>query len=148
MDKNKKLLDQLPHRYPMRLVDALLELQGDYIKALKNVSCNEPFFPGHFPGMPVMPGVLIIEALAQASFILAMDKFGFSVDSEKEVLCLLVGIQEARFRRQVRPGDRLILESRCVRTKGNYHVFDATASIEGEVAATARIKSMFKEKDD
>ena len=152
MDKEKQpleqLLEQLPHRYPMRLVDSLLEVRDDYVKALKNVTCNEPFFPGHFPGTPVMPGVLIVEALAQASFILALEKFGSIVDDKKKFLCLLVGIEQARFRRQVLPGDSLVLESRCVRTKGNYFVFDATASVEGEIAATARIKSMFKEKNE
>ena len=147
-DKRKRLLEQLPHRYPMRLVDALLELRDDYLKALKNVTFNEPFFPGHFPGMPVMPGVLIIEALAQASAILAMDKFNFVIEDKKEALYLLVGVDQARFRRQVLPGDRLILETSYERAKGNYCVFDVVASVEGEIAATARIKSMFKKGSD
>ena len=140
MDKKTQLLERLPHRYPMRLVDALLELQSDYIKAVKNVTINEPFAPGHFPGMPVMPGVLIIEALAQASIVLAMNRF--NVDRG---LYLLVGVDKARFKRQVLPGDRLILESRIGRLKGNYLTFETTASVDGETAATAQIKSMFKE---
>ena len=145
-DKKTQLLRQLPHRYPMRLVDRLLELQIDYIKALKNVTLNEPFFPGHFPGMPVMPGVLIIEALAQASALLVVNKFNVAGKevAAKEGLCLLVGVDKARFRQQVLPGDRLILESRYGRAKGNYFTFDTVASVEGEVVATAQIRSMFK----
>ncbi len=143
IDKGTQLLKRLPHRYPMRLIDAVLELQTDYIKAVKSVTANEPFFPGHFPDMPVMPGVLIIEAMAQASIVLAMN---VSNVSNKRGLYLLVGVDDARFKRQVVPGDRLILESRCGRMKGNYCTFEATASVDGEVAATAQLKSMFKEE--
>ncbi len=140
--KGAQLLERLPHRYPMRLVDAVLELRADYIKAVKNVTANEPFFPGHFPGMPVMPGVLIVEALAQASIVLAMN---MSDVSSRQGLYLLVGVDNARFKRQVLPGDRLILESRRGRIKGNYCTFETVASVGGETAASAQLKSMFKE---
>lgn len=142
-DKNAKLLGCLPHRYPMRLVDAVLELDEGYIKAVKNVTVNEPFFPGHFPEMPVMPGVLIIEALAQASIVLAMNA---SDVSDRKGLYLLVGVDKARFKRQVLPGDCLILESRLGRIKGDYCTFETTASVEGQLAASAQLKSMFKEE--
>ena len=141
-DKKAELLARLPHRYPMRLVDEVLELRSDYIKALKNVTPEEPFFPGHFPGMPIMPGVLIVEALAQASIVLAMNLADLS---GRDGLYLLVGVDKARFKRQVLPGDRLILESRCGRIKGDYCTFETTASVDGEIAATAQLKSMFKE---
>lgn len=142
-DRENQLLGQLPHRYPMRLVDALLELGDGYVKALKNVTHNEPFFPGHFPGMPIVPGVLIIEALAQTSIILARHQFG---SASNKGLYLLVGIDKARFKRQVVPGDRLVLESRCRLAKRNYGTFDTVASVEGEIVAEALIKSMFKEE--
>ena len=142
IDESERLLERLPHRYPMRLVDAVLELRDDYIKAVKNVTINEPFFPGHFPGMPVMPGVLIIEAMAQASVVLATSVTDVS---DKRGLFLLVGVDSARFRRQVLPGDRLILESRPVRAKSSYRAFEAVASVAGETVATANLKSIFKE---
>ena len=145
IDKGTQLLAKLPHRYPMRLIDAVLELQTDYIKAVKNVTANEPFAPGHFPDMPVMPGVLIVEAMAQASIVLAMN---ISDLSQKQGLYLLAGIDKVRFKRQVLPGDTLILESRCGRMKGNYCTFEATASVGNELAATAHLKSMFKETAD
>ncbi len=142
MNKGTQLLARLPHRYPMRLIDTVIELQTDYIKAVKNVTANEPFFPGHFPDMPVMPGVLIVEAMAQASVVLAMN---ITDVASKKGLYLLVGVDRARFKRQVVPGDRLVLESRCGRMKGNYCTFEASATVDGELAASAQLKSMFKE---
>lgn len=141
--KESLLLEKLPHRYPMRLVDAVLELRGNYIKALKNVTFNEPFFPGHFPSMPIMPGVLIIEALAQTSIVLAHNEFG---PTDKQGLYLLVGIDNARFKRPVVPGDGLMLESSCRLAKGSYYTFDTTASVNGDIVARALIRSMFKEE--
>ena len=141
MDKKSQLLERLPHRYPMRLIDSVLELEDNYIKAVKAVTINEPFFQGHFPDKPVMPGVLIIEAMAQASIVLSSNT---SDVSSKKGLYLLVGIDNARFKKPVLPGDSLILESHRGRLKGNYCTFEASASVDGEVVASAELKSMFK----
>jgi 3-hydroxyacyl-[acyl-carrier-protein] dehydratase len=104
-----EILEHLPHRYPMLLVDRVLELEpGKRILALKNVSINEPFFPGHFPYHPVMPGVLVIEALAQAAAILTFKTRGVKPDENS--VYYFVGIDEARFKRPVVPGDQLLLE--------------------------------------
>jgi 3-hydroxyacyl-[acyl-carrier-protein] dehydratase len=103
------ILEHLPHRYPMLLVDRVLELEpGKRILALKNVSINEPFFPGHFPHHPVMPGVLVIEAMAQAAAILTFKTRGLKPDENS--VYYFVGIDEARFKRPVVPGDQLLLE--------------------------------------
>ena len=125
-----KVLELLPHRYPFLLVDRVVELeQGKSLSAIKNVSINEPFFQGHFPGQPVMPGVLILEALAQATGLLAFAEMG---DAHKTKLYMLVGIDKARFRGQVLPGDQLVLNislKRNMRGIGMYqcqaHIFDA-----------------------
>ncbi len=110
---------------------------------MKNVSYNEPFFQGHFPSVPVMPGVLILEALAQTSGILALSNPEWRPDNES--LYLFVGIDKARFKRQVGPGDQLALDVRIIRNKRGYGVFDATASVDGEIAATAELICVFKE---
>ena len=108
------ILRYLPHRYPFLLVDRVLEWHsGKNIRALKNVTYNEPFFPGHFPGRPVMPGVIIIEALAQTAGILTF--LSANVIPDEETRFYFVGIDKARFRKPVEPGDQLILESRFER---------------------------------
>lgn len=138
------ILKYLPHRYPFLLVDRVLQCDiGKSIQAIKNVSFNEPFFQGHFPGAPVMPGVLILEALAQASGLLALSNPDWRPDDES--LYLFVGIDKARFKRQVGPGDQLILDVRMKRHKQGYGVFEAVASVEDEVAATAELMCVFKE---
>ena len=104
-----QILKQLPHRYPILLVDRVLEIdKGKRIKALKNVSINEPYFSGHFPHRPVMPGVLMLEALAQAAALLAFDMLGTTPDDK--TVYYFAGIDGARFKRPVEPGDQLILE--------------------------------------
>jgi 3-hydroxyacyl-[acyl-carrier-protein] dehydratase len=104
------ILRKLPHRYPFLLVDRVLEIEkGVRIKALKNVTINEPFFPGHFPARPVMPGVLMLEALAQAAALLSFESLGRSPPDDMVVY--FVGIDNARFKRPVEPGDQLILEA-------------------------------------
>ena len=134
----------LPHRYPFLLVDRVLEHNiGKSVLAMKNVSYNEPFFQGHFPSVPVMPGVLILEALAQTSGILALSNPEWRPDNES--LYLFVGIDKARFKRQVGPGDQLTLDVKIIRNKRGYGVFDATASVDGEIAATAELICVFKE---
>ena len=103
-----QILKQLPHRFPFLLVDRVLELErGKHIKALKNVTINEPFFSGHFPHRPVMPGVLMLEALAQAAALLAFDALGVTPDDK--TVYYFAGIDAARFKRPVEPGDQLIL---------------------------------------
>lgn len=134
----------LPHRYPFLLVDRVLELvPGESIKAIKNVSANEPFFNGHFPDKPIMPGVLIIEALAQATGLL-----GFRTMDDKpqeNILYMLVTIDKARFKRQVEPGDQLLLEATIVKRKGIMWVFNVKATVDGKVAVSAELMCAAKE---
>lgn len=134
----------LPHRYPFLLVDRVTALEpGKSLDAIKNVSINEPFFQGHFPVKPVMPGVLIVEALAQATGLLAF-KSQDSVDPQK-LLYLLVGIDEVRFRRQVEPGDQLLLHVELVRAVKGIWKFDAVARVGDEIAASAVLMCAGKE---
>ena len=138
------ILKYLPHRYPFLLVDRVLKCEiGKSILAIKNVSANEPFFQGHFPDAPVMPGVLILEALAQASGLLALSNSEWRPDDES--LYLFVGIDNARFKRQVSPGDQLILDVRLKRHKRGYGVFEAVALVEEDIAASAELMCVFKE---
>jgi 3-hydroxyacyl-[acyl-carrier-protein] dehydratase len=133
-----QILKQLPHRYPFLLVDRVLELdKGKTIKALKNVTMNEPFFEGHFPHRPVMPGVLMLEALAQAAALLAFDALGRSPNDE--TLYYFAGIDGARFKRPVEPGDQLILEVELLRMKAGIFKFKARASVAGETAVEAEL---------
>ena len=133
-----KILKQLPHRYPLLLVDRVLELEkGVRIKALKNVSINEPHFQGHFPHRPVMPGVLMLEALAQAAALLAFDTLGETPDDQ--TVYYFAGIDGARFMRPVEPGDRLILEVELDRMKAGIFKFKARAKVGDEIAAEAEL---------
>ncbi|MBD3610360.1 MAG: 3-hydroxyacyl-ACP dehydratase FabZ [Gammaproteobacteria bacterium] len=133
-----EVMKHLPHRYPFLLVDRVLELEkGKYLKAIKNVTVNEPQFPGHFPHRPVMPGVLILEALAQATGILA-----FKTTESKptdNTIYYFVGIDSARFKQPVEPGDQLILEVEVLQTKRGVWKFDAKASVDGKVVTTATL---------
>jgi 3-hydroxyacyl-[acyl-carrier-protein] dehydratase len=132
------ILRQLPHRYPFLLVDRVLECRkGESIRALKNVTYNEPFFPGHFPHRPVMPGVMIIEALAQAAGILAFVTAGVYPDDDTRFY--FVGIDEARFRRPVEPGDALVLTATLRRQMRGIWKFDAVASVDGREVASASL---------
>jgi 3-hydroxyacyl-[acyl-carrier-protein] dehydratase len=134
----------LPHRYPFLLVDQVLELEPEKrIVAYKNVSANEPFFQGHFPGLPVMPGVLQIEALAQAGGILAY--FGGDFNAETQV-AFLAGVDEARFRRPVVPGDRLDLHVEQVSRKRSVVKIKGQALVRGEVASEATIIAVIKDR--
>jgi 3-hydroxyacyl-[acyl-carrier-protein] dehydratase len=133
-----KILELLPHRYPMLLVDRVVEqVNGKYIKAYKNVTINEPFFTGHFPQKPIMPGVLILEALAQASGILAFGSVGKT--PAQGSLYYLVGIDNARFKQPVVPGDRLDLFVEMTRNMRGIYKFTAEASVEGRVVAQAEL---------
>jgi 3-hydroxyacyl-[acyl-carrier-protein] dehydratase len=133
-----QILRQLPHRYPILLVDRVLEIEkGKKIRALKNVSINEPFFNGHFPHRPVMPGVLMLEALAQAAALLAFDTLGVTPDDK--TVYYFAGIDGARFKRPVEPGDQLILDVELLRMKAGIFKFGARALVDGELATEAEL---------
>lgn len=133
-----EVLKHLPHRYPFLLVDRVIDYKvGEYLTALKNVSYNEPFFQGHFPHRPVMPGVLILEALAQATGILAFKTTNSRPTSKS--LYYFVGIDNARFKQPVEPGDQLILDVKVLRTMRAVWKFDAEAKVDGKVVAAAEI---------
>ncbi len=134
----REILEHLPHRYPFLLVDRVLDVEpGERIVALKNVSVNEPFFPGHYPHHPVMPGVLIVEALAQAAAILSFKTLGGKPDDKS--VYYFVGIDSARFKRPVSPGDQLILEVSILANKRGIWKFAAQAKVDGQVAAAAEL---------
>ena len=138
-----EIMQYLPHRYPFLLIDKVLHHQNNSITAIKNVTINEHFFRGHFPDMPVFPGVLILEALAQASGVLVLKDL--QLRPVNKSLFLFVGIEHARFKRPVVPGDQLTLESKLVRMKRNYGVFETHAHVDNESAASAELKCMFKD---
>jgi 3-hydroxyacyl-[acyl-carrier-protein] dehydratase len=132
------ILKRLPHRYPFLLVDRVLELvPGKSIRALKNVTYNEPFFPGHFPHRPVMPGVMIIEALAQTAGILAFVTAG--VTPTVDTRFYFAGIDKARFRRPVEPGDQLILSAQLERSLRGIWRLSVVATVDGKEAAAAEL---------
>jgi 3-hydroxyacyl-[acyl-carrier-protein] dehydratase len=133
-----EIMRYLPHRYPFLLVDRVFETDGQqFIRGMKNVSMNEPFFQGHFPGFPLMPGVLVIEALAQITSILAWKIFDTTPDGGQ--LIVFAGIDNARFRRQVVPGDTLLLEGRLVRLVRGIGKFEVRARVGDEMAAEASL---------
>jgi 3-hydroxyacyl-[acyl-carrier-protein] dehydratase len=132
------IMRQLPHRYPFLMVDRVLEcVSGKYVHALKNVTFNEPFFPGHFPHRPVMPGVMIIEALAQSAGILAFKTVGVVPDAETRFY--FVAIDNARFRKPVEPGDQLVLKVTLKRAFKGIWKFHGSAEVDGVEVASAEI---------
>jgi len=134
----------LPHRYPFLLVDRVIEAEPEkYMRALKNVTINEPFFAGHFPNRPVMPGVLIVEALAQAAALMASHGRE-DIDIENRVY-YFTGIDKARFKRPVEPGDQLIFEVELVRKIKNMYKCKGVAKVDGDVAASADLMFTFKD---
>jgi len=142
----QKVMTLLKHRYPFLLIDRVLEFEADTrLKALKNVSINEPFFQGHFPGLPVMPGVLIIEAMAQATGLLAMESNPETAGENS--IYLFVGIDKARFKRQVVPGDQLEIEVVQKSMRRGMGVYTCVAKVEGDVAVTAQIMCAAREID-
>lgn len=133
-----EILKQLPHRYPILLVDRVLALEkGKSIKALKNVTINEPFFVGHFPHRPVMPGVLMLEAMAQAAALLAFDVQGITPDDK--TVYYFAGIDGARFKRPVEPGDQLIMDITLERMKAGIFKFKGVTRVLDEVACEAEL---------
>lgn len=129
--ENIEIRDILPHRYPMLLVDRILEMEEDRIVGMKNVTANEPFFMGHFPEYPVMPGVLIVEAMAQVGGVLVLK----TVPDRKSKLVLFASIEEAKFRRPVLPGDTLIIECKTLKRKETVVKMQGTARVNGQVVA-------------
>ena len=143
MDIND-ILQHLPHRYPFLLIDRVTEFRaGESLVGYKNVTYNEPFFQGHFPDRPVMPGVLLLEAMAQATGLLAFKTVERS--ARRESLYFLVGIDKARFKQPVEPGDQVILRADLLRSKRGIWVFDCKASVDGNMVASAEI--MCTERD-
>jgi 3-hydroxyacyl-[acyl-carrier-protein] dehydratase len=131
-----KIMEMLPHRYPMLLVDRVLALEpGVRISAIKNVTINEPFFSGHFPKRPVMPGVMMLEALAQAAGLLAFESAGIQLDDK--TVFYFVGIDNARFKRPVEPGDQLRLEVKMDRVRAGIYKFNAQGLVGDELAVSA-----------
>ena len=147
-DFEKEIKLVLPHRFPMLLVDRVIEYdKGKCLKAIKNVTINEDFFNGHFPEKAVMPGVLIIEAMAQASCLLLLKEEHIrarSIDGDGRQLILLAGIERARFKAPVVPGDQLILDVYLEKCKKNYAVFQCSALVEDQKVASAILKCMMK----
>jgi 3-hydroxyacyl-[acyl-carrier-protein] dehydratase len=139
----QEILRTLPHRYPIILVDRVVQIEpGRRIVALKNVSINEPVFAGHFPGYPVMPGVLILEALAQAAAILSIVTLG--EDRPKDQIYYFAGIDRARFKRPVEPGDQLQLEVDYKRELRGIFFFKAKATVQGQVACEAELMCAYR----
>ncbi len=137
-ERGARLLKLLPHRYPFLMVDRILELSDNRALTLKNVTHNEPFFNGHFPGMPVMPGVLILEALAQSSALLAIHILGI----QDIPFFMLTGLDKVRFRRRVVPGDQLRMEVRLLRQHRPLWRMHGVARVDGELAAEAEVSAM------
>jgi 3-hydroxyacyl-[acyl-carrier-protein] dehydratase len=133
-----QILAKLPHRYPMLLVDRVLEFElGKRLLALKNVTINEPFFVGHFPRRPVMPGVLILEAMAQAAALLSLESAGVEID--EKTLVYFAAIDNARFKRPVEPGDQLLMEITLLRLRQGVQRFQGVARVGQELAAEAEM---------
>lgn len=129
----QRIQDILPHRYPFLLVDRIEEIEAERIVGIKNVTINEPFFTGHFPDFPVMPGVLIVEAMAQVAGVLVLSQ----MEDRASKLVLLAAVEEAKFRKPVRPGDQLRIEMKVVRRKATIAKMSGVATVDGVVVAEA-----------
>lgn len=140
----ERIQDLLPHSYPFLLVDRVLEIERNKrILAIKNVTVNEPFFQGHFPGRPIMPGVLILEAMAQAGGILAFETIEEDV---KDRAVYFMGIDKVKFRRIVIPGDQLVLETFILKRRGVYWSFKSYARVEDDIVAEAKMLAALEKK--
>jgi 3-hydroxyacyl-[acyl-carrier-protein] dehydratase len=140
----KRILQMIPHRYPMLMVDKVVDMTlGQSAVGIKNVTINEPFFQGHFPSEPVMPGVLVVEAMAQTACVLVVSTFG--AESEGK-LVYFMSIDGVRFRRPVVPGDRVELHVQKVQSRANVWKFSGKAIVEGKVAAEATFAAMIRDK--
>jgi beta-hydroxyacyl-ACP dehydratase FabZ len=134
----------LPHRYPFLLVDRILELEPARIVGIKNVTANEPFFPGHFPDFPVMPGVLIVEAMAQTAGVLVLK----SIPDRESKLVFLVSVESAKFRKPVVPGDQLRIEMSVIRRKGSVAKMAGRATVDGVLVAEAEVMCKLQDKNE
>jgi len=140
----QKIMGYLPHRYPFLLIDRVLEMEpGKRVKALKNVTINEPFFQGHFPGIPVMPGVLILEAMGQAGGVLAYESL---IEKKEGNIIFFTGIDKARFRKPVVPGDQLIFELKLLKRRAKLVRMAGTATVDGSLAVEAELMAVYGEK--
>ena len=137
------ILRTLPHRYPFLLVDRVLEVGENRVKALKNVSVNEPFFQGHFPGAPVMPGVLIVEAMAQAAGCLLLS----GIEDPASKLAFFSGIDNCRFRRPVVPGDQVIFEIEILSVRRSFAKLHGRATVDGKVVCEADLMTAIVDKE-
>ena len=141
----QEILKLLPHRYPLLLVDRVLELEpGKRVKALKNVTANEPHFTGHFPGAPIMPGVLILESMAQCGALMFLQ----DVPDRDRKLFYFGGVDKARFRRPVVPGDQLVLDLEVIQRRSNSARVKGTASVDGVVVAEAEILTVMGDRPE
>lgn len=139
----QEIRDILPHRYPMLLVDKIVELEEERIVGIKNVTTNEPFFMGHFPDYPVMPGVLVVEAMAQVAGVLVLK----SLPDRQNKLVLLATIEEAKFRGKVRPGDQLRIEMKVSKRKAMIAKMHGQATVDGTVVAEAILMCVLQNRD-
>ncbi len=140
----RDILDCLPHRYPFVMVDRVLEIEsGKRILTLKNVTINEPFFQGHFPGNPVMPGVLILEALAQSGALLAFDSMP---EDNRNVLIYFAGVSNAKFRKVVTPGDQLVMEVHLKKLKSKAMLASGKATVDGQLVTEADLLASIGER--
>ena len=134
----------LPHRYPFLLVDRIVEIDAERIVGIKNVTANEPFFQGHFPDFPVMPGVLIVEAMAQTAGVLVLQ----NMEDRHNKLVLLVAVENARFRRPVVPGDTLRMEMKVIKRKASVAKMAGVATVDGMVVAEAEVMCKLADKEE
>jgi beta-hydroxyacyl-ACP dehydratase FabZ len=139
-----EIRDILPHRYPFLLVDRIVEMEPDRIVGIKQVTANEPHFTGHFPDFPVMPGVLIIEAMAQTAGVLVLK----TMEDRHSKLVLLVAIENARFRRPVVPGDTLRMEMKILKKKASVAKMAGVATVDGQVVAEAEVMCKLADKEE
>lgn len=140
-----RVIKALPHRYPFLLIDRVLECKKDeQISVLKNVTINEPFFQGHFPHYPIMPGVLILEAMAQACGVLSLETL--EIDANEQGVFLFVGIDKARFKRPVRPGDQLVIKAKLARRMKAIWQFETEAYVDDELCCSAELLSTYRAK--
>ncbi len=141
----QQIMEFLPHRYPFLLIDRVIEMEDrKRIVALKNVTYNEPFFTGHFPGAPIMPGVLMVEAMAQAGGVLLFN----SLEDKESQLAVLLGVDKCRFRKLVRPGDQLVIEVNVLRLRSRVGKMASKTLVDGEVVAEAEITFSLVDKSE
>ncbi len=138
----REIMKIMPHRYPMLLIDRILEVDDRHVRALKNVSANEPFFAGHFPGDPVMPGVLVVEAMAQAGGFMLLR----NIEDRERKLFMFSGIDSCRFRRPVVPGDQVVFDVKVLSLRRAFAKLAGTATVNGQLACEAELISAMVER--